>query len=67
MCSHKPREQGHDRCDGATSSHAPWNPAQRFEAAIAPLAIVGAVVLLGSVAVVLREEPRVSLEIEPGS
>ena len=36
-----------------------------FGEAVAPLAIVGAVVLLASIGVVLREEPRVSLEIEP--
>ncbi len=38
-----------------------------FHEAVAPLAIVGAVVLLASIAVVLREEPRVALEVEPGS
>lgn len=37
-----------------------------FGEGVAPLAIVGAVFLLASIAVVLREEPRVSLEIEPG-
>jgi drug/metabolite transporter (DMT)-like permease len=38
-----------------------------FGEALTPLAIVGAVVLLASIAVVLREEPRVALEVEPGS
>jgi drug/metabolite transporter (DMT)-like permease len=37
-----------------------------FGEGVAPIAVAGAVVLLASIAVVLREEPRVALEVEPG-